>query len=150
MGMKCQLEKRLILATFLFCLLLSLILTFADTEPIIIEVTDSLGHVQTNSWAKGTGGDWSTGVFAYTASIGDNITFVARASDPNIEYIFWVQPPGGGFVVMQDWSTNNKWTWVIDERYYGRWTDVIVGIRDRARARSSACFLSFSTVIGFV
>ena len=32
----------------------------ATDEPKLVSVTDSLGNIQTNSWAKGTGGDWKS------------------------------------------------------------------------------------------
>ena len=100
----------------------------SNTQPIIESATDSLGHVNTNSWAKETGGDWSSGGLeaSPTIYIGDVITFTINTINPtNLEYRF--EMPGG---TIQDWSASNVCTWTVTKEAYGKWKVVIAQVRN--------------------
>ena len=115
----------------LFALLLAPAIIFAEyTEPAIINtVTDSLGNVQTNSWATDGGGDWPASVTTpVVVKVGDKITFTVRATDPEngtLQYKF--QSPDG---TATEWSTSNTWTWTVDPSSYGKWKVLIIMVRD--------------------
>jgi len=90
-----------------------------------------LGHINTNSWAKNTGGDWSSGGLGAspTIYIGDVITFTINVSNStNLQYRFQYQPPGGSFITIQDWSDSNVCTWTIPKKAYGKWMCVSVQV----------------------
>jgi hypothetical protein len=99
------------------------------------EIHDSLGNVNTNSWTKGTGGGWSCAPTCpdLTLEKGKIITITAQASDPNdrpLEYKFSIQPPGGSFQVLQDWSSSNTLQWAVDSPYIGPNVIVAVSVRN--------------------
>jgi hypothetical protein len=49
---------------------------------------------------------------ATSAGTGSSVTFSATSSScPNPRYRFWVQSPGGPWVIKQDYSTSNTFTW---------------------------------------
>lgn len=100
----------------------------SNIQPIIDSAKDSLGHINTNSWAKETGGDWSSGGLeaSPTIYIGDVITFTINVSNPtNLEYRF--EMPGG---TIQDWSTSNVCTWTVTKEAYGKWKVVTAQVRN--------------------
>ena len=112
-----------------------------NTQPIIDSVTDSLGRVYTNSWAKDRSGAWTKelGEAAPTISIGDIITFsvnVKNASD--LLYKFEYSNAGGYWATTQDWSNSNIYTWTVPDdagyTFYGfrpRQTTIIVSVKNK-------------------
>jgi uncharacterized repeat protein (TIGR01451 family) len=117
----------------LFVLLFS-ILNFvsATDEPTLVKVTDSLGNVQTNSWAKGTGGDWQNELRDqgnYYCSnciikIGDKITFTITANQENLEYRCY-----DATEIISDWSILNTCNWTVKKEDYGS-GGINIGIRN--------------------
>jgi len=115
--------------------------SISNTQPIIDSVTDSLGRVYTNSWAKDTSGAWTKELqeAAPTISIGDTITFtinVKNASD--LLYIFEYSNAGHYWTTIQDWSNSNICTWTVPDdaggTFYGfgpRQTTIIVGVKNK-------------------
>lgn len=92
---------------------------------------DSLGNLNLNSWGKGTGGDWSN-LKCGTIHSGQEMTIRAIGHSPTnakLEYRFSVQRSGQSFVVRQDWSPNDTWTWSVELADVGRHVTVMVGIR---------------------
>jgi cell division septation protein DedD len=80
----------------------------AKEQAMLQRVTDGLGNTNTNSWARGTGGDWTGGLDASPkVSVGTtlNIAVSATGECPPLEYRFERQRPGGSFEVVRDWST---------------------------------------------
>ncbi len=66
--------------------------------------------------------------------VGTSITWVAYAEDPDgdtLYYRFWIRGPstGNSWRIMQDWSTDNTWTWQTSSAGIGN-TDISVWIRD--------------------
>ena len=66
------------------------------------------------------------------------IAWKAEAGDPNNDTIyckFWLKGPGtgGGWQVVQDWSSSNVWAWRCEEKDVGS-SDVRVGVRDGKHA----------------
>ena len=105
----------------------------SNIQPLIDSATDSLGNVNTNSWAKGSGGDWSSGGLdaSPTIYIGDTLTFTINVSNAtNLQYRFQYQPPGGSFITIQDWSSSNVCTWTVPTDAFGQWTVANVQVRN--------------------
>ena len=97
---------------------------------MLLEIRDSLGNVNTNSWTKGTGGDWP---IRPSIAVSDVITFTAVGTDTNnlpLEYKFARQRPGGSFHVVQDWGSNNIYTWTVTRDDYGAQTIISVHVRN--------------------
>lgn len=107
--------------------------TRSTIRPVIDSAADSLGNVNINSWAKGSGSDWSSGGIesSPTIYIGDTITFTINVSNTtNLHYRFQYQPSGGSFITIQDWSSSNICTWKIPKNAFGKWTIVNVQVRN--------------------
>ncbi len=106
----------------------------ASAQAIIDEVVDSLGNVQTNSWADEGSGNWPGDVETpIIVNVGDSITFTASATDADggaLEYKFAIQPPGGSFETKQDWSASNIFTWHVDASEYGSDITVLISVRN--------------------
>ena len=105
----------------------------SNIQPLIDSATDSLGNVNTNSWAKGSDGDWSSGGLdaSLTINIGDTLTFTINVSNAtNLQYRFQYQPPGGSFITIQDWSSSNVCTWTVPTDAFGQWTVANVQVRN--------------------
>ena len=102
--------------------------------PTLVQVSDSLGNSNPNSWGKGTGGDWPGGLEnSPTVRVGESITFVAVAQSPcdrPLSYRFSIQPPGGAFRVVRDWSSDSQFTWTVTAADVGQWVTVMVEVRD--------------------
>lgn len=101
--------------------------------PTIITVQDSLGNIQTNSWAKNNTGEWpGPSRPRPIIQVGNHIEFIAKGLDPEgkpLDYRFSVQPMGGCFETLRDWSTQNSWIWLVQKKYVGPWIVVKVDIR---------------------
>ncbi|MCX2726283.1 hypothetical protein OO015_02085 [Thermomicrobium sp. 4228-Ro] len=97
--------------------------------PTLVQVTDSLGHTNPNSWGKGTGGDWPGGLDnAPTVHVGDTLTFTATAQSPcnrPLLYRFWVESR-----LLRDWSSDNQAIWTVTAADVGQWITVIVEVKD--------------------
>jgi hypothetical protein len=107
--------------------------TQSNIQPIIDSVSDNLGHVNTNSWAKDTGGDWSSGGInaSPTIYIGDTLVFAINVSDSsNLQYRFQYQAPGGSFKTIKDWSSSSGCSWTVPSDAYGKWTVVNLQVRN--------------------
>jgi len=101
--------------------------------PFIIEIVDSLGNINKNSFAKKTGGNWSEIRENPKVRVGDEITFIVDAysyKEP-LEYRYSVQPTGKCFITKQDWCTSNKWTWKIIKEEIGLDCCVMLAIRNK-------------------
>jgi len=115
--------------------------SISNTQPVIESVTDSLGHVYTDSWAKDSSGAWTKELneVAPTVYIGDTITFsinVKNASD--LLYIFKYSDLGHYYKTIQDWSNSNICIWTVPEdagsTFYGygeRKTIIIAGVKNK-------------------
>jgi len=107
--------------------------TLSNVQPIIDSVSDNLGHVNTNSWAKDTGGDWSSGGIGAspTIYIGDILTFTMNVSNSsNLQYKFLVMPAGHSAITIQDWSASNVCTWNVPKEAFGKWAVVSAQVRN--------------------
>ncbi|MEZ5850380.1 MAG: hypothetical protein R3D68_06995 [Hyphomicrobiaceae bacterium] len=96
-------------------------------------IYDNLGNVNSNSWGKGTGGNWSQ-LRKSTLRVGDFVNLKAIACSQNgqeTEYRFSVQPAGGSFDVRQAWGAGGEWTWAITERDIGKHVVVMISVRAR-------------------
>ena len=101
----------------------------------LTQIIDNLGNINTNSWTKGTGGDWSCNPDCPDLNllVGENITFMAFATDPKglpLEYKFSAQPAGGSFITLRDWNSSNTFTWNISSAYIGPWICVSISVRN--------------------
>jgi len=104
-----------------------------SNQPIIVSASDSLGNTNTNSWAKGTGGDWPSGGLdaSPTIYIGDTITFTINVKNStDLLYKFDYQPPGGSFITIQGWSNSNVCTWTVPKNAFGKWMCVMVQVKN--------------------
>ena len=102
--------------------------------PVIIEIIDSLGNVNKNSWAKKTGGSWSIRRENPKVRVGDEIKFLVYAysyKNEPLEYKYSVQPSGKSFVTKQDWCSNNTWTWKVIKEEIGLHCCVMLAIRNK-------------------
>lgn len=122
---------------FLLVLLLS-VLTFvsATSEPLLVSVTDSLGNIQTNSWANGTGGDWKPELRSSSNNlhcsnciiqIGDKITFTMNANQEGLEYRCYEGAIGK---MITEWSASNTCDWIVSKEDYGQRAYIMVSIRN--------------------
>ena len=97
--------------------------------PYINHVTDSLGNVQTNSFAVEGHGQWPEGIVTpMVVNVGDVITFTVDATEPEggtLEYKF-VTPSG----TTQDWSTSNTFTWTVGASDFGPMKIVYIAVRN--------------------
>ncbi|MGI6741651.1 MAG: IPT/TIG domain-containing protein [Brevefilum sp.] len=106
-----------------------------DRAPAIItQVVDSLGNINTNSWTKETGGDWSCNPNCPDLElfIGQIITYTVTASDPNdlpIEYEF-SHMRNGNITTAQDWSEDNIFEWIVELEDIGPWSGISVHVRN--------------------
>lgn len=94
-------------------------------------VFDNLGNSNSNSWGKGTGGDWSV-QRTRVLRVGNAIHLRALARcrrQGDIEFRFSVQLPGTGLEVRRDWSQNSNWTWHVEERDIGKNVVVAIAVR---------------------
>lgn len=90
--------------------------------PVIIEIVDSLGNINKNSWAKKTGRNWSEIRENPKVRVGDEITFVVYVhlyQNESLECRYLVQPPGKSFLIKKNWCTSNRWTWKIIKEEIG-------------------------------
>jgi translation initiation factor IF-1 len=106
------------------------VISLNATGPAIINtVTDSLGNIQTNSFAPEGNGNWPSSVaIPVQVKVGDKITFTVNATDPEngtLQYKF--QTPDG---VVTEWSTSNSWTWNVDAANYGKDKMLMIFVRD--------------------
>lgn len=103
--------------------------------PTIMTVQDSLGNIQTNSWAKNSTGEWpGPSGRRPIVHVSDHIEFIAKAFDPEgklLDCRFSVQPMGGCFEILRDWGTQNSWVWLVQKRYVGPWIVVKVDVRSK-------------------
>lgn len=107
--------------------------TPSNIQPFIDSASDNLGNINTNSWAKGSGGDWSSGGLdaSPTIYIGDTLTFAINVSNSsNLQYRFQYQPPGGSFITIQDWSSSSGCAWAVPSNAFGQWAVVNVQVRN--------------------
>jgi hypothetical protein len=130
-------NKRLIIFSGLLFIIFSLINTGSlfstGIQPTLTQVTDSLGHIQTNSWGKNTGGGWPGSVTTpIVVNVGSTITFTATASDPDgkpLQYKF-CKMAEGGCPVIQDWSNSNTYTWNVTNEFIGPNIGVMVCVKN--------------------
>lgn len=112
------------------------------TNPIIISITDSLGNINPNSWAKGTGGDWpldmrSNGSAIYCDNciikIGDKITFTIKVDKPKEEIVEYscYSPTGPVIKVWNSTSDTETCEWNVAEQDYGVDSVVLLGIKNQ-------------------
>lgn len=103
-------------------------------QPMLKQVGDSLGNVQTNSFATNGTANWPSNVSQpVQIFVGDQISFVAESDyspASQLEYQFSVQAPGGSFETIQNWSTDNTVNWVVQENQYGPEVTVLIAIRN--------------------
>ncbi|MBA7501049.1 MAG: hypothetical protein GH144_10375 [Clostridia bacterium] len=106
--------------------------TEPQIQPIIDSVTDGLGHINTNSWAKGTGGDWPGGLTSSpTIYIGDVLTCTINVSNSSgLSYKFDYAPPGTGFKTIQDWSNLNVCTWIVPTDAFGQYAIIMLQVHN--------------------
>jgi hypothetical protein len=111
-----------------------------SNEPLLISVIDSLGNIQTNSWAKGTGGDWkpelrnnSNDLYCSNCNIkiGDKIKFTIKANQENLDYKCYYEPTGGSFIEFTNWQSKNSCEWTVSNDAYGQSVHVIISIRNK-------------------
>jgi hypothetical protein len=96
---------------------------------VLTNVRDSFGNVNTNSWGKGTGGDWPVPPTSVVA-VGGVVTFTATATDPKglpLEYKF---DSMNGRGLLQNWSANNIYVWNVTLADYGPHSGVMVSVRN--------------------
>ena len=92
-----------------------------------------MGNTNTNSWAKGTGGDWSSGGLeaSSTIYIGDVIVFTINVDNSiGLQYRFKYEPPSCSFITIQDCSNSNVCIWTVPKDAFGKWTTVSVQVRN--------------------
>ncbi|VVB83632.1 Uncharacterised protein [uncultured archaeon] len=119
--------------------LISFLLNFvsATDEPKLISVTDSLGNIQTNSWATTGQGSWkpelridpTNNLYCSNCiiKIGDTITFTILANQQNLDYRCYDGATGNFF---SDWSKSNTCKWVVQREDYGQSDVIMIGIRN--------------------
>jgi len=110
--------KQVIILFVLFFSILNFV--SATDEPTLVKVTDSLGNIQTNSWAKGTGESWNPECSNCIIQIGDKIKFTMTANQENLEYRCHDS----------DWSTSNTCEWIVQKEDYGPRTSISFWIRN--------------------
>jgi hypothetical protein len=95
-------------------------------------VSDSLGNVNLNSWAKGTGGNWSHPKNT-NLRVGDQIKLSVTAEYRGLgalQYRFSLQRPGRSFEIRQDWSLiKSTWTWNVTKEDIGKGIVIMVAVR---------------------
>ncbi|MHC1716807.1 MAG: hypothetical protein AB9915_02925 [Candidatus Dojkabacteria bacterium] len=100
--------------------------------PIMSSAKDSKGNVNTNSIGSNEGLDWPNNVIR-ELSAGTSVTFTITASDPNgdaLQYMFMMQPDGGSFDVLRNWSSSNTFTWTIPEDLAGKKVYIMASVKD--------------------
>lgn len=105
----------------------------ASSPARIIEVKDSRGNTQRNSFGQEQSGDWSNGRPSALVKEGETIAFTVSASDNDstrLEYQFSIQRVSGSFQIRRDWSTENTWNWKVDREDFGNELVVAVAVRD--------------------
>lgn len=120
-----------------FILLISVTSSNAQTGDfaVLVSVSDSLGNVNTNSFSTGTGGNWSCGPNCpdLILEVGEQLTITAEGSDPNgrpLEFRFLKETASSGYLVVQDWSSENEYVWDVLEGDIGPWTTILVAVRN--------------------
>ena len=120
-------------------LLLSLSVTSSNAQTgdfaVLVSVSDSLGNENTNSFSTGTGGNWSCGPDCpdLILEVGDQLTITAEGYDPNgrpLEFRFLKETSSSGYLVVQDWSSENVYVWDVLEEDIGPWTTILVAVRN--------------------
>lgn len=104
----------------------------AETQATLVQVADGLGHTNSSSFARGTGGTWDGGIDPWpSVSIGTtlDITVTAQGECP-LEYRLMRQPTGGGFNIVTDWTIDPTFTYTITEEDYGMHFILAVEVRD--------------------
>jgi hypothetical protein len=80
---------------------------------------------------------------------GSTITFTATTSAcPNPRYRFWVQPPGGMWTIVQNYSTNNKYVWAPPATDRAGSYGVEVDFRDASESVSYDTHVNIAYVLG--
>ncbi len=106
----------------------------ADGQAVLSEVIDSLGNANSNSWAKGTGGDWPAGRDdSPTLIVGQEIELVASAEgdcEP-LEYRFQRHQPEGGADVIRGWSENPSFSYTVQPADVGEHLVLVVDVRNQ-------------------
>lgn len=112
----------------------------ATDEPKLISVTDSLGNIQTNSWATTGRGDWKSELRTdpihdlYCSNciikIGDKITFTIMANQGGLEYRCYDTSTGNANNEFNNWSTSNTCEWTVKKEDYGQSTNIMISIRN--------------------
>ena len=101
---------------------------------LIVQVEDSLGNINTNSFTGDGTGDWSCQPDCpdLDVHIGETISFTVTAADPNdlpIEYKFVYWRFGAAFLA-QDWSSDNTLDWHVSQADVGPHNGVGVYVRN--------------------
>ena len=106
----------------------------AGPQATLIQIQDSLGNVNPNSWAVDKNGGWPNDVQRpIEIKVGDTLTFVASGfsqADRQLEYQFIVDSQIGSSQVAQPWGSSNEFEWLVGPDQYGQNITVLIAVRD--------------------
>ncbi len=109
------------------------VISGSDNEnPTLVSVVDSLGNTQNKS-AAGEGDDTYQWNEYPAVEVGDVLSFTATSTDlegDGLEYQFSLFDYGGSGTIVQDWSTDNTYTWSITDDYVGPNINMHVAVKD--------------------
>jgi hypothetical protein len=106
----------------------------ANTQATLLQVTDSLGNVNPNSWAKGSGGDWPGGYGSSPViDIGQQLTFTVEADGDcaPLEYRVQRYRSDRDITVTEPWTETNVFSYTVEPEDVGDYLMLIVDVRNQ-------------------
>jgi hypothetical protein len=105
-----------------------------DNQAILSQVSDSLDNTNPNSWAQGTGGDWSAGFDSSpTVEVGQELTFsiVATGDCAPIEYRVQRYRPDREVEIIHHWNETSEFSYTFESDDVGDYLMFIVDVRNQ-------------------
>jgi hypothetical protein len=106
----------------------------ASNQATFVEISDSLGNTNSNSWGQGSGGDWSGGFeVSPTVDTGQELTFtISAVGDCNpLEYRVQRYRPDEGVTIIRDWSESPQFSYTFEPGDSGGYLMLIVDVRNQ-------------------
>jgi hypothetical protein len=106
----------------------------ANSQAKFMRITDSLGNVNPNSWAQGTGGDWSPGIDASPeVDAGQQLTFMIEADGDcaPLEYRVQRYRPEREIDIIQPWTEEATFSYTFEPNDIDDYLMLIVDVRNQ-------------------
>jgi hypothetical protein len=106
----------------------------ANTQGILLQVADSLGNVNPNSWGQGTGGDWPGGIDASPeVDVGQQLSFTIEANGDcaPLEYRVQRYRPDRDIGIIQPWTEDPSFSYTFEPGDVDDYLMLIVDVRNQ-------------------